>query len=239
MVRWSGRAGLAYEFDNGLTPYVSVATFFNPLVGTSSAGPLSPEEGQQVEAGVKYDPTFFDGSFTASVFQINKRNYTVSLPVAPYTRSQLGEVESKGVELEAKVNLDDNWKLLGSFTYTDIEVTKNPLNTALVGKTPYIVPDVMASLWLDYTVTHGPLDGVSLGAGLRYKGESWADDENTLKVPSSAVVDAAIRYKKENWTASLNVTNLFDKTYVESCGGIGACGYGDARTVSFKLSKQW
>ncbi len=236
---WSGRAGLAYEFDNGLTPYVSVATFFNPLVGTSSAGPLSPEEGQQVEAGVKYDPTFFDGSFTASVFQINKRNYTVSLPVAPYTRSQLGEVESKGVELEAKVNLDDNWKLLGSFTYTDIEVTKNPLNTALVGKTPYIVPDVMASLWLDYTVTQGPLDGVSLGAGLRYKGESWADDENTLKVPSSAVVDAAIRYKKENWTASLNVTNLFDKTYVESCGGIGACGYGDARTVSFKLSKQW
>ena len=236
---WSGRAGLAYEFDNGLTPYVSAATFFNPLVGTGASGPLVPEEGEQLEAGIKYDPTFFDGSLTASVFHINKQNYVVSLPTPPFTRSQLGEVESKGIELEAKVNLNENWRLLGSFTYTDVEVTENPLNPALVGKTPYIVPDVTASLWLDYTVTTGALEGLSLGAGLRYKGESWADEANTLKVPDATVVDAAIRYKKNDWTASLNVTNLFDKEYVESCGGIGACGYGDARTFTFKLSKVW
>ena len=236
---WSGRAGLAYEFDNGLTPYVSAATFFNPLVGTGASGPLVPEEGEQFEAGIKFDPTFFDGTLTASVFHINKQNYVVSLPTPPFTRSQLGEVESKGIELEAKVNLNENWRLLGSFTYTDVEVTENPLNPALVGKTPYIVPDVTASLWLDYTVTTGALEGLSLGAGLRYKGESWADEANTLKVPDATVVDAAIRYKKNDWTASLNVANLFDKEYVESCGGIGACGYGDARTFTFKLSKVW
>ncbi|WP_245282050.1 TonB-dependent siderophore receptor [Rhizobium sp. LC145] len=236
---WSGRAGLAYEFDNGLTPYVSAATFFNPLVGTGASGPLVPEEGEQFEAGIKYDPTFFDGSLTASVFHINKQNYVVSLPTPPFTRSQIGEVESKGIELEAKINLNENWRLLGSFTYTDVEVTDNPLNPALVGKTPYIVPDVTASLWLDYTVTTGALEGLSLGAGLRYKGESWADEANTLKVPDATVVDAAIRYKKNDWTASLNVANLFDKEYVESCGGIGACGYGDARTFTFKLSKVW
>jgi iron complex outermembrane recepter protein len=236
---WSGRAGLAYEFDNGLTPYVSAATFFNPLVGTGASGPLVPEEGEQFEAGIKFDPTFFDGTLTVSVFHINKQNYVVSLPTPPFTRSQLGEVESKGIELEAKVNLNENWRLLGSFTYTDVEVTENPLNPALVGKTPYIVPDVTASLWLDYTVTTGALEGLSLGAGLRYKGESWADEANTLKVPDATVVDAAIRYKKNDWTASLNVANLFDKEYVESCGGIGACGYGDARTFTFKLSKVW
>lgn len=236
---WSGRAGLAYEFDKGLTPYVSAATFFNPLVGTGASGPLVPEEGEQFEAGIKFDPTFFDGTLTVSVFHINKQNYVVSLPTPPFTRSQLGEVESKGIELEAKVNLNENWRLLGSFTYTDVEVTENPLNPALVGKTPYIVPDVTASLWLDYTVTTGALEGLSLGAGLRYKGESWADEANTLKVPDATVVDAAIRYKKNDWTASLNVANLFDKEYVESCGGIGACGYGDARTFTFKLSKVW
>lgn len=236
---WSGRAGLAYEFDNGLTPYLSVATFFNPLIGTGSAGPLVPEEGEQFEAGVKYEPTFFDGVLTASVFHINKENYVVSLPTPPFTRAQLGEVESQGVELEAKVNLNENWRLLGSLTYTDVETTKNPLNPAWVGKTPYIVPDWSASLWVDYTVTTGALEGLSLGGGLRYKGESWADELNTLEVPSSTVVDAAIRYKKNDWTASLNVTNLFDKEYVESCGGIGACGYGDARTVTFRLSKVW
>jgi iron complex outermembrane receptor protein len=236
---WSGRAGIGYEFESGLTPYVSVSTFFNPLVGTGSAGPLKPEEGEQFEAGVKYEPAFFDGSLTASLFQINKQNYAVSMPMPPYTKLQLGEVESKGIELEAKINIDQNWRLISSFSYADVKVTDNPLNPALVGKTPYIVPDLTASLWLDYTVTTGPLDGLSLGAGLRYKGKSWADDANTLQVPASTVVDTAIRYQKNDWTASLNLTNLFDKTYVESCGGPGACGYGDARTVTFKLAKKW
>jgi iron complex outermembrane receptor protein len=236
---FSGRIGLAYEFDNGLTPYISAATFFNPLVGVGGSGPLAPEEGEQYEAGIKYEPTFIDGSLTASVFHINKENYTVSLPAFPFTRSQLGEVESRGFELEAKANINENWKLLGSLAYTDVETTKNPSNPAWEGKTPYIVPDWTASLWLNYTVTAGPLQGLSLGGGVRYKGESWADEINTLKVPSSTVVDASIRYKRNDWTASLNITNLFDKEYVDSCGGVGACGWGDARTVTFKLSKTW
>ncbi|MBU1312713.1 MAG: TonB-dependent siderophore receptor [Alphaproteobacteria bacterium] len=235
---WSGRAGLAYEFDNGVTPYVSAATFFNPLVGMGLQGPLVPEEGEQFEAGVKFEPGVLDASFTASVFHINKQNNVVSVAVAPW-QDQLGEVRSQGVELEGKVNLNENWRMLGSFTYADVEVTGNAPNPALVGNAPYIVPDVTASLWLDYAFTSEALDGLSIGAGLRYKGESFADEANTLKVPDATLVDAAIRYQKNDWTASLNVANLFDKDYVESCGGVGACGYGEARTVTFKLSKTW
>lgn len=235
---WSGRIGLAYQFDNGVTPYLSAATFFNPLVGLGLQGALKPEEGEQFEIGVKYEPAFMDASFTASAFHITKRNNVVSVALPPW-QDQLGEVESRGIELEGKVNLDENWRILGSFTYTDMEVTKNDPNPSLVGNTPYIIPNVTASLWLDYAFTNDALDGLSLGAGLRYKGESWADEANTLKVPDALLVDAAVRYKKNDWTASLNVANLFDKEYVESCGGIGACGYGEARTVTFKLSKKW
>jgi iron complex outermembrane receptor protein len=235
---WSGRAGLAYEFDNGVTPYISASTFFNPLVGRGLQGPLKPEEGEQYEAGIKYVPEFMDASITASVFQINKRNATVSIATAPFT-DQLGGAQSRGFEIEGKVNVDENWKLLASYAYTDTEVTKNDPNPALVGKSLYVVPEHSASLWADYTVTSGLLEGVSIGAGLRYKGKSWADEANTKSVPESTVVDAAIRYKKDDWTASLNVTNLFDKTYVEACRGEGACGYGDARALIFKISKAW
>ncbi|MCK3777099.1 hypothetical protein MZK49_10160 [Ensifer sesbaniae] len=35
------------------------------------------------------------------------------------------------------------------------------------------------------------------------------------------------------------VTNLFDKEYVSGCSGVLVCGYGDARTVTFKLSRKW
>ena len=144
-----------------------------------------------------------------------------------------------GFELEAMVNIDDNWKLLGAFAATDVTVKQNDPNPGLIGKTPYVVPDYTASMWVDYTVTNGPLEGLSLGAGVRHKGRSWADEANTLRVPESTVFDAAIRYEKENWTASLNVANLFDKEYVEACRTEGACGYGDARTFIFKLAKKW
>lgn len=247
-VPFSGRAGLAYEFDNGLTPYVSAATFFNPLVGTGTSDPsdptnpakmvaLEPEEGYQYEAGVKYEPSFIDGLLTASVFQITKQNVSIAVP-GFFVNSQLGEVRSRGVELEGKINLNTNWKIISAFSYTDLEVTED-LNASLIGNTPVLIPETQASLWLDYTVANGTFEGVSLGAGVRYQGESWADAENTKKVPAATLVDAAIRYEKNDWTASLNVANLFDKEYVAGCQGLQTCGYGESRTFTLKLSKKW
>ncbi|MDK1375076.1 MULTISPECIES: TonB-dependent siderophore receptor [unclassified Sinorhizobium] len=241
----SGRAGLAYEFENGITPYVSIATFFNPLIGNRDANPdpavvtlvpLKPEEGYQYEAGIKYAPTFIDGLFTASVFEITKQNVQVTDILGLST--QFGEVRARGIELEAKVNVDENWQLISAFSYTDLEITEDT-NPSLIGKTPYIVPETQAAVWLDYTLTSGVLEGMSLGAGVRYQGESWADAENTKKVPDATLVDAAIRYEKNDWAASLNVANLFDKEYVKGCQGLETCGYGEGRTITLKLSKTW
>jgi len=233
----SGRAGLAYEFDNGLTPYVSVATFFNPIVAVTATGNTKPEEGEQFEAGVKYEPYFFDGVLTASIYQLTKRNAFVTDPLTSIS-TQTGEVRSRGIELEGKVNLNESWKVIAGLDFMDIEVTEDA-NRALVGKSPYLAPDAQAALWVDYTVQQGALEGVSLGAGVRYRGESWADKENTAKVPSSTVFDAGLRYEKDGWGAALNVTNLFDREYVSGCSGVLVCGYGDARTVTLKLSKTW
>lgn len=234
----SGRAGLAYEFSNGVTPYVSAATFFNPLIDTLSNGTAAkPEEGYQLESGIKYEPTFFNGSITASVFKIEKQNalYTAG---GFATAQQLGEVTSQGLELEAKANLDENWKVLAAYSYTDMEITKDA-NPNVIGKSPFVVPNQTASLWLDYAFTNDALDGLSLGTGVRYQGKSWADNENTLRVPSASVLDAAIRYTKNDWTASINVSNIFDREYVKSCQTASTCGWGDSRTITFKLSKKW
>jgi iron complex outermembrane receptor protein len=233
----SGRAGLAYEFANGVTPYVSAASFFNPVIGLSATTAFEPEKGHQVEAGVKYEPTFMDAVLTASVFQITRRNVPVTIP-GTFLQEQRGEVTSTGVELEGKANLNESWKLLSSFSLTDLEVTED-LDPALIGKTPVIVPRTQASLWVDYTVPTGSFEGVSLGAGVRYQGESWADNLNTAKVPSATLVDAAIRYEKNDWNASLNVANLFDRNYVKGCQGLTVCGYGDGRTITLKIGKTW
>ncbi len=74
--------------------------------------------------------------------------------VNPFAQQQLGEVTSRGFEFEGKANITENLKVLASFTAFDLETTKDT-RPAYVGKTPIIVPEVTASLWLDYTVTEG------------------------------------------------------------------------------------
>ena len=128
--------------------------------------------------------------------------------------------------------------VLAAFTAFDLETTKDS-RPLYVGRTPQIVPEVTASGWVDYTFSEGLLKGVSLGGGVRYVGQSWVDNENTLKVPAVTLVDAAIRYKIGDWGVALNVTNLFDKEYVKSCQGISGCGYGDARTVTLSANYKW
>ena len=241
---FTGRAALAYEFDNGLTPYLSYSTSFSPTTSTNGAGALlEPESGRQWEAGVKYAPAWFDGLFTAAVFDLTKQNVAAPAPTLtnPSFIAAIGEVNVKGVELGAQANLANGFKLIGGLTYLDAEVTKTT-SAATAGMTPIQVPDLTASLWLDYTVESGNLEGLSGGVGVRYVGESYADAANKFVVPGAAVVDAALRYKRDNWSVALNVANLFDKEYVSSCqnvGFFGSCGYGAGRTFTLKAQVNW
>src|SRR5690606_32337990 len=148
----------------------------------------------------KYSPGFMDALITASVCHIVKENVVTPAPtpVNAFAQQQLGEVTSTGFELEAKANITENLRAIAAVTAYDLEITKDT-RPARIGKTPMIVPEVMASGWLDYTLTQGPLAGLSFGAGVRYVGSSWVDDENTLKVPAATLVDAAIRYNRGNW----------------------------------------
>lgn len=236
--RLSGRAGLAYEFANGVTPYASVATFFNPIIGTDANGDLfEPEEGVQFEAGVKYVPTFMDGLFTFSVFDLTRRN--VPSNVTAFTQLQTGEVRSRGFEAEAKVNITEQFKVTAALTAYDIEITEDE-DASLIGNTPFIVPEVMASLSADYTFRGDAwYDGVSIGGGVRYLGSSWADNANTLKVPDATLVDLKVGYERENWGVDLNVTNLFDETYVSSCQTAVTCSYGEGRSFKLRAHATW
>ncbi|MER8826666.1 TonB-dependent siderophore receptor [Mesorhizobium sp. M0938] len=236
---FSGRAGLAYEFDNGITPYASIATFFNPIIGTDANGDLfKPEEGVQYEVGVKYEPTFVDGLFTLSVFDLTRQNVAVASPDNPFAQVQRGEVRSRGVELEGKVNITEDLRVTGAFTAYDLEITKDT-NPALIGKTPFIVPELMVSASVDYTFRGDWYDGVSIGAGVRHLGSSWADNENTAKVPAVTLADLKLGYEKENWGVDLNITNLFDKTYVASCQTTLTCSYGEGRSFKLKAHTTW
>ncbi|MRG57688.1 TonB-dependent siderophore receptor [Phyllobacterium sp. SYP-B3895] len=232
----SGRAGIAYEFENGLSPYASVSTFFSPEIGVdANLDFLKPETGRQYEVGVKYRPTMFDGLITAALFDLTKENVLTGPFLAQY---QVGEVNSRGFEIEAQANITEAWRLTAAFTALDMEV-KDDADAALIGKRPYLIPEIQGSLFAQYTFQTGVLEGVAVGGGVRYVGSSYADAMNTLKVPDATLVDLKVGYKKDNWGVDLNVTNLFDKDYVSGCQGLLVCSYGEGRKALLKAHLTW
>ncbi|MGB8928865.1 MAG: TonB-dependent receptor, partial [Pantoea agglomerans] len=102
------------------------------------------------------------------------------------------------------------------------------------GHTPYVTPNSMASAWAKYQLDWG----ISVGAGVRYIGKQWADNENTTRLPSTTLFDASVRADLGAWNSSLkgafvqvNANNLTDRDYVSACYGTGYCYWGAERTV--------
>ncbi|KGM31998.1 TonB-dependent siderophore receptor, partial [Inquilinus limosus] len=243
-VTW--RAGLVYEFDNGIAPYLSYSTSFEPVNGTDFFGqPFKASRAEQYEVGVKYQPDWMIGFFTVALFDITQTNVKTADPdpLHPYASIQTGEVRSRGVELEAHARVTDNLSLLGSVTVLDIVNTES---TDYKDKRPYGVPDRLASLWADYSLTEGVLDGLSFGAGVRYIGSSYGNAGNTLKVPDVTLFDLGLRYdlgmlrpELEGTQVSVNVSNLFDRRFVASCWDDNSCFYGTRRTITAGLKLRW
>lgn len=236
----SGRVGLIYNFDNGLAPYVSYATSYNPIVGInySTTQLYTPETGQQTEVGVKFKPNGIDAQFGVALFDLKRQNVLTTDASNALLSVQTGEVTSRGLELEALANLAPGFKVSGAFTTYDIFVSKDG-DASAIGKRPTNTPRQFTSAWADYTFQSGALAGFGFGGGARYVGPSYADTANLYAVPAYALVDAALHYEVQNWRFALNATNLTDKIYVGSCSTYTACFYGDRRRVLASVGYKW
>lgn len=239
---FSYRIGAMYEFDSGWSPYINYATSFEPTAGTNSNGQAyDPEIGQQIEGGVKYTSADYATSMTASVFHIIKSDVLMANPEDIWgPELQIGEIRSQGIELEGRTLLTSNWDVSASYTFTDMEITKDS-EGGYEGKTPIYVPKNAATLWTNYYLYDGLLAGTSLGAGARYIGERQMDAANTDTVPAYTVVDLSVGYDLSNISGdlqgaalNLSVNNLFDKDTF-SCYDTANCWYGEERTVEVKF----
>ena len=264
---FTGRVGLVYLFDNGLSPYISYAESFEPQSGTGYGGSVfKPTEGQQYEVGIKYQPPGSNSFITASVFDLRQSNVPTLDPDPTHLcgtgrcQEQSGEVRSRGFELEGKASLNDNLDITAAYAYLDNRITKSnstvnyaPLTDIAVGPavsakgtTNYGVPRHTASVWADYTFHDGVAKGFGVGGGARYVGSSWGDTANTLKVPGYTLLDAAVHYDiphinslKDNLRLAVNASNLANKEYVASCYSYSWCWYGAQRTVQASATYQW
>lgn len=237
--QFSGRAGVLYLFDNGLAPYASYTTSFSPNSAADRDGDLiEPSRGEQVEAGLKYQPTGTQDRYSLSLFHVTQENLATKRASEDFFRAT-GEIASRGVELEAHTQLTDNLRLQAGYSYTDVTLEKT--NDANEGNTDNWVPRHQASLWGQYAFEQGGLAGLDAGLGVRYNADIYADEANTEKVPDYTVVDATLGYDLskaglEGVAARLNVSNLLDEEYVAGCSDINFCYFGAERSVKATVS---
>lgn len=239
--QFTGRAGVLYKMDNGLSPFISFAQSFEPVSGSDRNGsPYDTSTANQWEAGIKYDTGHTKASLAS--FQIMKENVLTRDPNGTaYDKIQVGEVRSRGLELDIQqqINAMFNWRM--AYTLQDVVVTKD--NSGIKGNTPIWVPDQQFSTWLNYAPQDGKLAGTNIGVGVRHIGKMELNAANTNTVPSATLVDFSIGYElavfDPSWKgASVRFTmnNAFNKTYY-SCYDEDNCWFGDSR--SFQVTGRY
>lgn len=242
---FTGRAGLSYVTDFGLTPYVSYGTSFNPNPGTVlNGGVAKPTKGEQAEAGVKYAVPGYNAFINASVFWLKQKDGIVYTVVDAVNRQTQLDFESRGFEIDATTSLGNGVSLQASYAYTDTEITK--LSPDTVGNQINSVPKHAFSVWAGYDIASGPLRGLGLGAGVRYTGANFGDDYNRLIIRNSPVayVDARLTYdfekldpKLKGFSAQVNAQNLLDE--VDQVCTAGYCYFNQGRKVIASLRYRW
>ncbi|MDR9751180.1 TonB-dependent siderophore receptor [Pseudomonas sp. SZMC_28357] len=242
--KFTYQGGVMYQFDNGLTPYVSYSTAFVPVQQISNAGaPLDPITSSQYEVGLKYEPIGWDTAFTASVYDLRKKDDTYFDGTTNSYR-QVGESRAKGVELEVNSNLTPNLNVTAAYTYTDARITEDSATSLVKDHQMTGVPRNQASVWGKYSFLEGSLKGLRIGGGVRYFDSTFSYTApplyGKLDAGDVTLVDAAIGYQIDrNWSVDLNAKNLFDKEYVSGCNDAGRCYWGDSRTLLGSVSYNW
>lgn len=209
--------GITVSPNDTVSLYANYAESFEPQ-STLAVGELEPEEGEQVEAGVKL--SILGGKVRADLawFELEKTN--LAIPDFTGFPGQTGSQESNGVELELRAALGDGFHLRFAFAHTDAEFTEfreivvfgqGPTDFFVAdraGNDPAWVPENLANLWLSKR-----FDRLGLGAGVRHVDEQYVAPDNAFAVDAHTLFDAAIFYTFDRLQLHLNLFNLGDEDY--------------------------
>ena len=199
---------------------------------------LQPQKFEQIEIGGKWNinPKFL---FQTAVYQLNRTNQPIPVPNAP-TGSGLaipnGATTVRGFEASLNGYITDRWQSQLGYAYTDARIAKDLTASGVTppivaGNRVQLVPYNQFAWWNKYQFT--PM--WSAGLGVIYFGDSFATNDDTVKLPSFVRFDAGIYAKiDETWSAQLNVENIFNKGYWASADGDNNISPGQGRT--FRVS---
>jgi iron complex outermembrane receptor protein len=252
---FSYRLGASYRTEWGIIPYANYSTSFSPNIGLVYDDPSNPADlgraarptiATQMEAGIKYEIPDTNAVVSAAVFDIDQEDGVVFDTSTGVNRQRQLDLNSRGFELEANASFDNGFSLIASYTHlrvkiekgADIDIGNGPQSTD--GKELSATPNDIFSLWGHYNFESGALEGLGIGAGVRYVGTSFGDDLNTFENEDRVFVDAALSYdfgrknpNLEGLMLQVNAKNLFDERK-QNCSA-GYCYFDEGLNATASL----
>lgn len=237
------------NFAKNFRPFGAAVTALSPFAAQSQAaidltraGGIKPETSYTYEIGGRFKFPRLSGVLSA--YYIDFRDRLGVLPQGaqiqgiPGVVANLGGVRSVGVEIAATYKLLDNVRLTGTYSYNDSRFRSNVPGAngqVLVATRDRIVPDVPQHLIKgDINITQGGFYGTLTGI---FQGKRFVTLENDLSVPDRFLADLAAGYNfsgnrvLNGLSIELNVTNLFDKSYIAVINSGGTVARGDNQTL--------
>ena len=241
-------AGVVLDVSKSTSLYASYTDLFKPqnLKDKNNAF-LDPITGSNVEAGVKSE--FLDGAVNASFAAYEARQDNLgeedpSVPLTfllpdgsrPYVSTGKG-TKSRGYEAEVSGSPLAGWQLFGGFTHSTSKTGKGVLTNT-------IQPSNMLRVSTTYRLP-GALKDLTVGGGVNWQNEIWTTatlpnkTKTRVSQGSYALANLMARYQiSPKLSASLNINNLFDKTYFRRVGFYNGGYYGEPRSVALNLRYQ-
>ena len=225
---FSPRVGLVYQPVPTTALFASCANSFALNTGTDPTGAaLPPSVYNQYEVGLKND--LFQGLLSANVtaYHIVNSNQAQTIQPTdarfnkdfPSAQELAGEVTSKGVELDVLSKTYRGWRFIAGYSYNHTAYTRS--NTYRVGDLLRYNPNHTANLSAYYTLDHGALRGLQVGALAYYMGQRQAGRNNRLTVqndafrlialPAYAQLDLSVGYALQRLTLRVKLTNALNE----------------------------
>ena len=227
--------GLSWQFNQSATLYGSYVRSFEPNTGVSRNGDyFEPREAEQMEIGLRWQAGQY-ASLQMAVYDLTQKNLLTRDPDDRDFSIPAGQRRTRGFEIEALLDLDQDWQLQAAYSHLSNKVTKDFYG--LLGNTASGIPRNMGSLRLQWQP--GRLPGLHAYIGMIAVGKRYGDAANSFSVPGYGRADAGLSYQIGRITLRLTATNLFDKRYVAAPFNEDDLYQGKRRDITASIMYEW
>jgi len=239
---WSGRVGANYQATGAIVvsaaAYKSwrlptLNEYYRPfrvVNDITEANPgLVPETLYGIEFGVTYQPlpsvragaTVFRNWLHDGVGNVTIGFGPGFYPLGGFVpeggvlrqRANIDRSVTDGLELEAKLSLQNGWQLTGRYLFARARITAFAARPELVGKRPVQTPRHTAFMAASYE----GIEGLRLQLDGRYSAHQFDDDLNTRRLDAIFTVNAAASYAvSKRVSLELRAENLFDAEVISA-----------------------